>query len=123
MSVAVLTFAEVCETLRISDKTLRGILNRRELPGVKVGATWRVRSDDLEAYLCPSTSVATSGTTTPNSREPDSAEQPKRRSRGRPPRFSLTGEKKPSEPSSWERVLDRKSTRSGKPRTSGSQPR
>lgn len=65
---AILTFAEASERLRVSDKTLRGILNRHELPGRKVGATWRVREDDVEAYLggktWPSTSEATSGTTT-----------------------------------------------------------
>src|SRR5581483_6190316 len=81
MSPDVLTFGEVCGRLRVSDKTLRGILERGELRARKVGAHWRIRSDDLDAYLrgpeCPSSSEAISGGTTSPSETASAAAPPR----------------------------------------------
>lgn len=46
-----LTFEEVREHLRVSPGTLRGLIERAELKARKVGAHWRIRSDDLNAFL------------------------------------------------------------------------
>jgi excisionase family DNA binding protein len=49
VSATVLTYSEVCAALRVSAPTLRGIIASGELRARKVGASWRIRSDDLEA--------------------------------------------------------------------------
>ena len=51
MSTHLLTFAQACERLHVSDKTLRAVIARGELRAGKLGATWRIRSDDLDAYM------------------------------------------------------------------------
>jgi PTS system nitrogen regulatory IIA component len=51
MTAAMMTFNEVRNYLRVSDNTLRGLLNSGELPAGKIGSHWRIRADDLEAYL------------------------------------------------------------------------
>ena len=70
MTPRILTFAEAAEILKISAKTLRRLIVSGQLRAGKLGATWRVRSDDLDAFMekltCPSTSAATSGTSIGN---------------------------------------------------------
>jgi PTS system nitrogen regulatory IIA component len=51
MTAAMMTLNEVRDYLRVSDNTLRGILNSGELPAGKIGSHWRVRAEDLDAYL------------------------------------------------------------------------
>ena len=62
-----LTFAEAAAALRVGPKTLREVIRSGALPAGKLGSTWRVRSDDLDAYLealCRSNAEVKSGTTT-----------------------------------------------------------
>jgi len=66
-----MTFAQALAALQISDKTLRMLIATGQLPATKVGAQWRIRSDDFEnfgRYTCPSINAATSGTTALHSR-------------------------------------------------------
>ena len=54
----VLTFDQVCRVLQVGEHTLRGLIANGSLRAGKIGRTWRVRRDDLNAYLeamtCPS---------------------------------------------------------------------
>jgi excisionase family DNA binding protein len=46
-----LTAAEVADRLRVSTMTVYRLIRRGELPAVRVGRNYRVRSDDLERFL------------------------------------------------------------------------
>jgi excisionase family DNA binding protein len=46
-----LTLAEAAEALRVSQATVRRLIERGELRGVRVGRLWRVPKAALEAYL------------------------------------------------------------------------
>lgn len=46
-----LSTKEVCKRLGISRWTLLRLLRKGELPGYKVGGTWRFREVDIDAYL------------------------------------------------------------------------
>jgi excisionase family DNA binding protein len=46
-----LTAEEVAEQLRVSTMTVYRLIRRGELPAVRVGRNYRVRTADLEAYL------------------------------------------------------------------------
>jgi len=46
-----LTLAEAAEALRVSQATVRRLIERGELPAVRVGRLWRISSNALEAYL------------------------------------------------------------------------
>lgn len=46
-----LTFAEVCERLRIDAKTLRKIIASGDLKAAKVGRAYRISEDSIEQYL------------------------------------------------------------------------
>ena len=48
-----LTLREIAESLQVSERTIRRLVNRGDLAGVKVGdrGQVRVKSEDLEAYL------------------------------------------------------------------------
>ena len=48
---SLLTLAQACDYLQLSDKTLRGIIAEGKLAASKVGTTWRIRSDSIDAYL------------------------------------------------------------------------
>lgn len=66
ISLSFMTFSEVCKALQVSDKTARNLIATGELPACKVGAQWRIRSDDFENFGrgdCHSINAATSGTT------------------------------------------------------------
>lgn len=47
----VLTLDEAAAFLRLHRETVRRLLQRGVLPGVKVGGTWRIHRRDLEEYL------------------------------------------------------------------------
>ncbi|NBB16294.1 helix-turn-helix domain-containing protein [Caulobacter sp. SLTY] len=105
---SLLTFDEVCGKLRVSQKTLRSIIARGELPALKVGAAWRIRSDDFSKYIetpCPSISAAQPGTTTSRLTASATAVRPVSNSR-RTPTPSLT---RTAALSSWELHLQTKS--------------
>jgi excisionase family DNA binding protein len=46
-----LTAAEVASLLRVSTMTVYRLLKAGELPSVRVGKSYRVREDDVDAYL------------------------------------------------------------------------
>jgi excisionase family DNA binding protein len=46
-----LTVAEVASHLRVSTMTVYRLLKAGELPSVRIGKSFRVREDDLDAYL------------------------------------------------------------------------
>ena len=46
-----MTKKEVCELLNISEGTLRGIMERHELPYYKIGGCVRFSSEDVTAYV------------------------------------------------------------------------
>jgi excisionase family DNA binding protein len=48
-----LTLREVADSLQVSERTIRRLVNRGDLVGFKVGdrGQVRVKSEDLEAYL------------------------------------------------------------------------
>jgi excisionase family DNA binding protein len=47
----ILNIEEVADLLRISDRTVRRLLAANELPGFKVGGTWRFRREDINAWI------------------------------------------------------------------------
>ena len=51
MSDHLLTAAEVADQLRVSTMTVYRLIRRGELPAVRVGRNYRVRSGDLAAFL------------------------------------------------------------------------
>ncbi len=51
MARQLLTAAEVAEQLRVSTMTIYRLIRSGELPAVRVGRNYRVRAEDLTAYL------------------------------------------------------------------------
>ena len=51
MNEKLLTPAQVAERLQITERTVYGWLRRGTLPALKLGRLWRIRQDDLEAFL------------------------------------------------------------------------
>ncbi len=47
----VMTLEEVSEYLRVSEKTVKEWVNRGELPGGKLGTSWRFRREDIEEWV------------------------------------------------------------------------
>lgn len=47
----VLTLGEAAAFLRLHPETVRRLLQRGSLPGVKVGRTWRIHRKDLEEFV------------------------------------------------------------------------
>ena len=52
-----LTVLEVADVMRVSKMTVYRLLHSGELPGVRVGRSFRVPQDALEAYLRSSSTV------------------------------------------------------------------
>ena len=46
-----LTIKEVASLLQVSDKTVRRLIEREELPAMKLGAQWRIDPRDLDRAL------------------------------------------------------------------------
>ena len=46
-----LTPEQVAERLQVTELTVYGWLRRGRLPALKLGRLWRIRQDDLEAFL------------------------------------------------------------------------
>lgn len=53
-----LTVAEVASALRVSTMTVYRLLDRGELPRLRVGRSYRIRTSDLDAYLAGGSVVA-----------------------------------------------------------------
>ena len=45
------TVEEVAKILRVSEATVRSLLERGELKGFKVGNQWRINDEDLRSYM------------------------------------------------------------------------
>lgn len=48
---ALLTVAEVADLFRVSSMTVYRLIRNGDLPAVRVGRSYRVLEDDLQAYL------------------------------------------------------------------------
>lgn len=46
-----LTVAEVADRLRVSTMTVYRLIQRDELPALRIGRSYRIESSELEAYL------------------------------------------------------------------------
>jgi excisionase family DNA binding protein len=46
-----LTTKEVAEVLRVTETTVKNMLNAGTIPAAKFGRAWRINRDDLLAYL------------------------------------------------------------------------
>jgi excisionase family DNA binding protein len=46
-----LTVAEVAQRLRVSNMTVYRLINSGQLPAVRVGRGYRIRTDDVHKYL------------------------------------------------------------------------
>lgn len=46
-----LTVAEVADLLRVSNMTVYRLIKSGELPAARIGKSYRVREDDVDAYL------------------------------------------------------------------------
>ena len=46
-----LTVAEVADLLRVSSMTVYRLIKKGELPAVRIGRSYRLREDDVDAYL------------------------------------------------------------------------
>jgi excisionase family DNA binding protein len=47
----ILTIRQLAEYLMVSEKTVYRMLDRNQVPGVRVGAQWRFRKQDIDAWL------------------------------------------------------------------------
>ena len=51
MSMTAMTVQEVARYLNVDPKTVYRLVNRGELPGFKVGGSWRFQKDDLDDWI------------------------------------------------------------------------
>lgn len=51
MTTQLLTVAEVAELFRVSSMTVYRLIRNGELPALRVGRSYRVSEEDLQAYL------------------------------------------------------------------------
>ncbi len=51
MSEPCLTLRDLAEILRISERTVYRLAQRCELPGFKVGGSWRFRRADIDTWI------------------------------------------------------------------------
>ena len=51
MSDPILTIKEVAEYLKVNDRTIYRLAANGELPGFKVGNSWRFKQSELEQYI------------------------------------------------------------------------
>jgi len=47
----ILTLQELAAYLKIAEKTLYGYAQKGTIPGIKIGAAWRFRKTDIDAWL------------------------------------------------------------------------
>jgi excisionase family DNA binding protein len=51
MSEDILTIREVAEYLKVTEKTVYGLAQKRKIPCFKVGGQWRFRREDLDDWI------------------------------------------------------------------------
>ena len=66
MSDDILTIREVAEYLKVTEKTVYGLVQRRQIPGFKVGGQWRFRREDLDSWIASQTADTMRGKETDN---------------------------------------------------------
>jgi excisionase family DNA binding protein len=54
------TVAEVADHMRVSNMTVYRLIKANQLPAIRVGKNYRIRSKDLAAYLDSSLTIGTS---------------------------------------------------------------
>ena len=55
MTDEILTIREVAEYLKVTEKTVYGLAQKRLIPGFKVGGQWRFRCQDIDAWIASQT--------------------------------------------------------------------
>ena len=60
MSTTAMTVQDVAEYLNVDPKTVYRLVNRRSLPGFKVGGCWRFRKEDIDDWIVMQKEAATS---------------------------------------------------------------
>lgn len=58
MNDDVLTIREVADYLKVNEKIVYGLAQKRRIPAFKVGGQWRFRRGDLDAWISAQTSGA-----------------------------------------------------------------
>ena len=51
MTDAIWTIKEVAEYLKLKEKTAYALVARGEIPGFKVGGSWRFRQSDIDEWI------------------------------------------------------------------------
>lgn len=51
MNDEILTISQTAAYLKISEKTVRRLIEKKELLASKVGGSWRIKTIDIEKYL------------------------------------------------------------------------
>ncbi|PAE45731.1 hypothetical protein CHH95_21905 [Bacillus licheniformis] len=46
-----MTVKQIADILKVSEKTVRNMLNNEEIKGFKVGREWRITPENFEKYL------------------------------------------------------------------------
>ena len=59
MNDDVLTIREVADYLKVNEKTVYSLAQKRRIPGFKVGGQWRFRREDLDAWIAAQTAETT----------------------------------------------------------------
>ena len=59
MSTTAMTVQDVAEYLNVDPKTVYRMVNRGELPGFKVGGSWRFRREDMDEWIAKQKAAAT----------------------------------------------------------------
>ncbi len=51
MTERTLTIKEIAKYLNVTERTIYNLLDRGELPGFKVGASWRFKKEDIDKWI------------------------------------------------------------------------
>ena len=51
MSEDILTIRDVAEYLKVTEKTVYGLAQKRKIPGFKVGGQWRFKREDIDQWI------------------------------------------------------------------------
>ncbi len=58
MNDDVLTIREVADYLKVNEKTVYSLAQKRRIPAFKVGGQWRFRRGDLDAWISAQTAAS-----------------------------------------------------------------
>lgn len=51
MLTPMLTIHDVAQKLNVDERTVRELIRKNELRAIKIGKEWRVKEEDLDAYV------------------------------------------------------------------------